>query len=107
MNSRNHIMFGAPGEWVYLCVLEPGGRTAFRSHSNSFSLTHPARGGRYGAGLTQTNTSIGFEHALFRPPAKLLAAGAGGCGPCGLSAASTWPSTAFVLYFLGLSNAFP
>ena len=26
------------------CVLEPGGSTAFRSDSNSNTLTHPARG---------------------------------------------------------------
>jgi hypothetical protein len=44
MNSRNHIMFGAPGDWVYL----------------------------YGAGLTQAPDSIGFEHVWFVPPAKLL-----------------------------------
>jgi hypothetical protein len=44
MNSRNHIMFGAPGDWVYL----------------------------YGAGLTQAPGSIGFEHVQFVPPPKLL-----------------------------------
>ena len=40
MNSRNHIMFGAPGEWVYL----------------------------HAAGLTQAPDSIGFEHAWFEYP---------------------------------------
>eukprot|EP01052_Picozoa_sp_SAG31_P019144 SAG31_NODE_1385_length_8573_cov_27.673118_7_plen_74_part_00 len=58
MNSRNHIMFGAPGEWNYL----------------------------YGAGLTQANTSIGFAHAIFTPPPKLLEQAAEGTvfpnGPC-------------------------
>jgi hypothetical protein len=50
MNSRNHIMFGAPGDWVYL----------------------------YAAGLTQTEDSIGFSHAMFVPPPKLLEAAAMG-----------------------------
>ena len=43
-------MFGAPGEWVYL----------------------------YAAGLTQAPDSIGFEHALFVPPPKLLEQAANG-----------------------------
>lgn len=50
MNSRNHIMFGAPGEWNYL----------------------------YGAGLNQANDSIGFAHAVFNPPSKLLQQAANG-----------------------------
>ena len=44
------IMFGAPGDWVYL----------------------------YAAGLTQTQDSIGFSHAMFVPPPKLLEAAASG-----------------------------
>ena len=47
MNSRNHIMFGAPGECVYL----------------------------YAAGLTQAPDSIGFEHAWFVYPWAVVSFG--------------------------------
>jgi len=44
MNSRDHIMFGGPGYWLY----------------------------SYVGGISQTKDSIGFEHAVFTPPADLL-----------------------------------
>eukprot|EP00040_Diaphanoeca_grandis_P031968 m.192534 g.192534 ORF g.192534 m.192534 type:complete len:1045 (-) comp32471_c0_seq1:82-3216(-) len=44
MNSRDHIMFGGPGKWVY----------------------------SYVGGISQTETSIGFEHVVLTPPATLI-----------------------------------
>jgi hypothetical protein len=44
MNSRDHIMFGGPGKWIY----------------------------SYVGGIRQTDTSIGFEHVVLSPPATLI-----------------------------------
>ena len=44
MNSRDHIMFGGPGKWIY----------------------------HYAGGIGQTETSLGFEHVVFTPPATLI-----------------------------------
>ena len=44
MNSRDHIMFGGPGKWIY----------------------------NYAGGIGQTSTSIGFEHVTLTPPATLI-----------------------------------
>jgi len=44
MNSRDHIMFGGPGKWIY----------------------------NYVGGIGQTDESIGFEHVVLAPPATLL-----------------------------------
>eukprot|EP00041_Stephanoeca_diplocostata_P021741 m.512916 g.512916 ORF g.512916 m.512916 type:complete len:1042 (+) comp21898_c0_seq1:116-3241(+) len=47
MNSRDHIMFGGPGVWLY----------------------------NYVGGISQTADSIGFEHVLFSVPEDLAMAG--------------------------------
>jgi alpha-L-rhamnosidase len=44
MNSRDHIMFGGPGKWIY----------------------------NYVGGIAQTADSIGFEHIVLTPPATLI-----------------------------------
>jgi hypothetical protein len=44
MNSRDHIMFGGPGHWIY----------------------------SYAGGITQTADSIGYEHVVLTPPATLI-----------------------------------
>jgi len=44
MNSRDHIMFGGPGKWMY----------------------------SYVGGIDQTDSSIGYEHVVLQPPATLI-----------------------------------
>eukprot|EP00656_Telonema_subtile_P019818 TRINITY_DN2101_c0_g1_i8.p1 TRINITY_DN2101_c0_g1~~TRINITY_DN2101_c0_g1_i8.p1 ORF type:complete len:450 (-),score=118.89 TRINITY_DN2101_c0_g1_i8:162-1511(-) len=65
MNSRDHIMFGGPGAWLY----------------------------DYAAGISQAPDSIGFEHAVFTVPDNLVAdALAGSAAPANSSAPLGWAS---------------
>lgn len=64
MNSRDHIMFGGPGYWLYAYV----------------------------GGISQTADSIGFEHAVFTPPADLLIQAVSGGSPPNTSAPLKWAS---------------
>jgi len=67
MNSRNHIMFGAPGFWVY----------------------------EYSGGLTQAADSVGFATSVLTPPAALIMnALANGTTNANISAAP-WMGSAF------------
>jgi hypothetical protein len=50
MNSRDHIMFGGPGKWIY----------------------------NYVGGIGQEVDSIGFEHVVLSPPATLIEQAIGG-----------------------------
>ena len=51
-----------------LCVLAPGGCTAFRSQSNSNMLTHPARSRSAAELLTSRATAL--KHVSVRRPSK-------------------------------------